>query len=379
MPSATHKWRSTLFHYATACSLIIGLLTGCSSDDSGSSPRYGGSSGGIPVVTKPIALTDLEESLTSVGTARALKSVSVYAETSGRVTGVAIDADMWVEAGTILLQLDDRDELLAVELAEVRLADAERMVRRYTTVNAQNTNIPESQIDDARAAVDSARITLEQARVTLDRRRILAPFAGHVGITEIDVGDRIDTNTLVTTIDDRSQLLVNFAVPEVYVERVSRGTPVAVKLWDAADKATYGEVVAVDSRVDINSRAFTARAAIDNSEDQFRPGMAFEISFAASRGKFLSIPDVSLQWGADGSYVWVANGDRAERREVQLVKRLTGNILIEGDLREGEQVIMEGVQAVREGAPLKVLSAAELDFNTRDQLLNSASQNASGL
>ena len=186
--------------------------------------------------------------------------------------------------------------------------------------------------------------------------RITAPFAGRVGITEIDVGDRIDTNTLVTTIDDRSLLLVNFSVPEVYVDRVTRGTPVNVRLWDAADAPVSGEIVAVDSRIDINSRAFIARAAIDNSADRFRPGMAFEISINASRGAFLSVPDVAVQWGADGAYVWVAEQGRAARREVRLVKRLAGAILIEGELAEGEPVVMEGVQSVRAGVALKPLS-----------------------
>ena len=183
-----------------------------------------------------------------------------------------------------------------------------------------------------------------------------------MGITEIDVGDRIDTNTLVTTIDDRSVLLVNFSVPEVYVDKVTRGTPVEVSLWDAADTPVSGEIVAVDSRIDINSRSFIARAAIDNVSDRFRPGMAFEISLNASRGAFLSVPDVAVQWGADGAYVWVAEGGRAARREVRLVKRLSGAILIEGDVQAGEPVVMEGVQAVRAGAAsLKVLSINELD------------------
>jgi RND family efflux transporter MFP subunit len=202
---------------------------------------------------------------------------------------------------------------------------------------------------------------LEQARVDLDRRRLTAPFSGRVGITEIDVGDRIDTNTLVTTIDDRSVLLVNFSVPEVYVDKVTRGTPVEVSLWDAADRPVSGEIVAVDSRIDINSRSFIARAAIDNASDRFRPGMAFEISLNATRGAFLSVPDVAVQWGADGAYVWVAEDGRAARREVRLVKRLSGAILIEGNVQAGEPVVMEGVQAVRAGASLKVLSVNELD------------------
>ena len=331
-------------------------LMGCNDSTGSAGSRYGGQVVAVPVTTVPAKLTDLRETLTSVGTARALKSVSVYAETSGRVTAVAIDADSAVAEDDLLLQLDDRDETLAVELATVKLADAERLVTRYTAVNARDANIPESQLDDARAAVDSARIALEQARVDLDRRRITAPFAGHVGITEIDVGDRIDTNTLVTTIDDRSLLLVNFSVPEVYVDRVTRGTPVNVRLWDAADAPVSGEIVAVDSRIDINSRAFIARAAIDNSADRFRPGMAFEISINASRGAFLSVPDVAVQWGADGAYVWVAEQGRAARREVRLVKRLAGAILIEGELAQGEPVVMEGVQSVRAGVALKPLS-----------------------
>ena len=340
--------------------LVAGLfgatLLGCSDSTGSAGARYGGQAAAVPVMTVPAQLTDLRETLTSVGTARALKSVSVYAETSGRVTAVAIDADTAVAEGDLLLQLDDRDEMLAVELATVKLADAKRLVTRYTAVNARDANIPESQLDDAKAAVDSARIALEQARVDLDRRRITAPFAGRVGITEIDVGDRIDTNTLLTTIDDRSLLLVNFSVPEVYVDRVTRGTPVDVRLWDAADAPVSGEIVAVDSRIDINSRAFIARAAIDNAADRFRPGMAFEISLSASRGAFLSVPDVAVQWGADGAYVWVADDGRAAKREVRLVKRLAGAILIEGELAEGEPVVMEGVQSVRAGVALKPLN-----------------------
>ncbi len=345
------------------CALLLaaGVLAACSDTSSSGAPRYGAQNAGVAVLTQPAALSDLRETLTSVGTARALKSVSVYAETSGRVTAVNIDADSAVQAGDLLLQLDDRDETLAVELASVQLADAERLVKRYIAVNTRDANIPESQLDDARAAVDSARIALEQARVDLDRRRITAPFSGRVGITEIDVGDRIDTNTLVTTIDDRSVLLVNFSVPEVYVDKVTRGTPVEVSLWDAADTPVSGEIVAVDSRIDINSRSFIARAAIDNAPDRFRPGMAFEISLNASRGAFLSVPDVAVQWGADGAYVWVAEDGRAARREVRLVKRLSGAILIEGDVQAGEPVVMEGVQAVRAGASLKILSINELD------------------
>ena len=359
LPDMAHR-HLHLFNTSLVTLVLFSALVGCTEEAAESRFTYS-QNAGVSVVTEPAKLTDLVETLTSVGTARALQSVNVFSDTSGRVTAVNINADQYVDTGDLLLQLDDRDERLAVKLANVKLADAKRLADRYTTVNARDANIPESQLDDARAAVDGARIALEQAEVALDRRRITAPFAGRVGLTEIDVGDRIDTNTLITTIDDRAVLLVNFSVPEVYVERVSRGTGVEVRLWDAADKAVSGEIIAVDSRIDVNSRSFIARAAIDNSADRFRPGMAFEISLAASRGAFMSVPDIAVQWGADGAYVWVAQEGVAARREVTLVKRMAGAILVDGDLVEDDQVVMEGIQSVRAGVALKVLTPSELD------------------
>lgn len=364
MPLTAGKSANSLFG-----ALILPLvLVACSDEQAVSGNPWTGNQQAIPVVLQPVTLLPLQELVQSVGTARALKSVSVYPETSGIVTDLTIEADRKVDSGETLLRLDSRDEQLAVELAEVKLKDAERLVQRYKTVNTVNTNIAESQIDEAQANLDTARIALAQAQINLARRSITAPFSGHVGITEIDVGDRIDTNSIVTTLDDRSQLLINFSVPEVYVRQVVPGMPVDVRLWDGAQQHFSGEIVAVDSRINEGSRAFIARAVIDNSDDRFRPGMAFEIALNVSRGSFLSVPDVAVQWGADGAYIWIDNEGKADRREARLIKRLPGVLLLEGNFVEGDLVVTEGVQAVRQGAQLRALNSDSLDGNIREEL-----------
>lgn len=375
MSTQTVAARKTLRHrtvrvFSLCIAVSAALLTACGSDAPGGSSSGRGFGGGrsVSVVAFPATTEQLSETVKAVGTARALKSVSLYAETAGLVTAINFDADQQVNAGDVLVQLDARDQELALKLAQVELADAERLVARYTSVNRQNTNIAESQIDEAQAAVDAARIALEQARVNLDRRQIKAPFTGRVGITDIDVGDRIDTNTLVTTLDDRSQLLVNFAVPEAYVGQVTPGTAVEVQMWDVGGRPFDGSIVAVDSRIDPSSRAFTARAGIDNASDRFRPGMAFEIGVNVTRGVYLSVPDVSVQWGADGAYVWIDNNGIANRRSVRLIKRLPNRLLLDTDIPEGTAVIAEGVQGVREGVALRVLDAADLDRDARAEL-----------
>jgi RND family efflux transporter MFP subunit len=230
-------------------------------------------------------------------------------------------------------------------------------------------------VDAAKLALEAARIAVDTAEVTLARRFIRAPFDGHVGITDIDVGDRVDANTMITTIDDRSTLLVNFSVPESFISQVTPGMSVSARLWESAQPAIQARVVAIDSRVNATSRAFVTQAGIDNSNDRLRPGMAFEMSLALSRGDYLAVPDVAVQWGADGAYLWVAaSGDaavpanKAERVEIQIIKRLGSALLIEADIAVGTLIIAEGVQSVRQGVALRLLDPSTLDGDARLEL-----------
>jgi len=328
--------------------LLLGVLNGCSdgqpkANSSRSTVRT------VPVVTTPAQRQALKETVTAVGTARAQHSVTLFPESAGIVTGVYFAADQLVDEGDILLELDDRDEQLGVSLAQVNLNDAERQVKRLLSVNRQSGNIAQSQIDTAQAQVDAANIALEKALVALDRRRVKAPFRGRVGITDIDPGDRVDTSTTVTTLDNRQTLLVDFSVPEAYTRQVSAGTAVSASRWHTQSQPYKGQVVAVDSRIDPQSRAFVARAAFNNDSDNLRPGMAFQISVDVSRGNFLAVNNASVQWGADGAYLWIIEQNRATRREVALVKRQGENLLIEADIAEGSAIVTEGVQAMREG------------------------------
>lgn len=359
---ATH-WRPV---WIVVVSIALLAALGCSQSDEPRDQPGRGFMRNVGVVTAPAQRELLRESVTAVGTARALKSVALYAESAGIVTALAVKPDTLVQAGEVLLQLDSRDEQLALRLAKVQLADAERLVSRYTSVNRKNANIAQSQIDTAIAAVEAARIAVEQAQLDLDRRQIVAPFSGRVGITDIDVGDRIDTSTLVTTLDDRTTLLVDFAVPELFVGQVKPGIDVDVELWNSGREAFGGQVVAVDSRINENSRAFIARAAIDNAEDDLRPGMAFEMSITVARGEFLTVPDVAVQWGADGPYIWIDDNGRAVKRELQLIKRLPNRLLIESDILPGTAVITEGVQAVRAGVTLDNLDPAAVGTPVED-------------
>jgi RND family efflux transporter MFP subunit len=326
----------------------------------------------ISVVAPAAFYENWQDKISAVGTTRAKYSVSIFPESDGVVTNLFFTPDQLVRKGDVLITLDDRDETLALELAHVQLADAKRLVDRYVTLNKQNQNLPESTVDEARLAYESAKIAVKTAELALERRRVRAPFDGHIGISDIDIGDRIDTATVVATLDDRSELLVDFAVPESFIGQVRPGVSVRAKRWESDAPAMTGSIIATDSRVNPATRAFTARAVIDNAADKLRAGMAFEVSVEVSKGQYLAVPDVAVQWGADGAYVWQAVDGRASRVPVQLIQRLEGRLLIDGSLKEGALIVAEGVQSVRQGVALRLLDGAALDEDARKILATPA-------
>ena len=368
---STQRYSERTLKFSILIPLLALFLTACGEE--ASDAKHGNRlEKATPVVAFSAEYEDLKDSLRAVGTARSLLSVTLYPESSGIVRQVNFQPDELVKEGAVLLELDSRDEVLAVELANVQLQDAERSLKRYTALNAANKNIPESTVDEARLALESAKVALNAAELALERRKVRAPFDSHVGLTDIDVGDRVETSTSITTLDDRSELLVHFAVPESYIAQVAPGTVIEARLWDSRQPPLIGEVVATDSRVDPTSRAFTARASLDNSNDLLRPGMAFEIAVNVSKGRYLAVPDVAVQWGADGAYLWRVIDGQAKRAAVNLVQRLEGKLLVEGEISEGDLIVAEGVQSVRQGSALRLLDADLLDQDARKILATPA-------
>ncbi len=348
--------------------LIYAFLSACSEPESDARADRRGARE-VPVVAETVTLDLRRTRIEAVGTARALQSVSVFAEAAGEVVAVNFQPGDKVSAGDVLVALDARDEALALRLAELRFGEAERLLNRYATANTNvQLTIPETTVDAATTALETARIERDLARLALERRSVTATFDGFVGITEVDVGDRIDTTTEITTLDNRSSLLVSIEVPEAFVRRIELGDPVELEVWSTDQVAAEGRIVDLGSRVDPVSRAFVARAEVPNPDDDLRPGMSFRVVLDLEDGSFPVVPELAVQWGADGAYVWAVEGTSAKRVPVRMVQREEGRVLVEGELKSGDQVVSEGVQSMREGAFLKIMDSAALARDAREVL-----------
>lgn len=327
---------------ATACALLV---AGCGDRAAEPVARRDTS---VRAIVAPLQFDRARTRVEAVGTSRALRSIELHPATSGEVVAVNFEPGQRVSRGEVLVALDEREEKLAVSLAKIRLEDAERLYDRYQRTGSSGAVLP-TVIDAARTAVEAARIELNRAQVALDYRSIEAPFSGFVGITDVDPGDRINPDTLITTLDDRSALLVSFEAPEALTGDVSVGDSVEISTWNSRSPTAFGEVVDIGSRIDPATRTFVARARVDNEADALRPGMSFRVSMNLKGTQYPVVAETGVQWGADGAYVWSIVDGKARRVPVSVVQRQQGEVLVEGDLDEGDLVVVEGIQRMREG------------------------------
>jgi RND family efflux transporter MFP subunit len=214
--------------------------------------------------------------------------------------------------------------------------------------------VTERELDDADTALRLAQVALREAKENKENRLVRAPFSGVVGFTEIEVGDRISPQTEITTLDDRAQLFVNFAAPELAVSYLMKKPDVQLQPWTDRTVSLAAQIGEVDSRVNTQDRTIRARALLDNKLDQYRPGMSFRVSLTVLGQRFVAIPEAALSWGTTGAFVWLSEDAKAKRVEVQVEQRMRGRILVSGDLRDGQPLIVEGIQGLRDGQALDI-------------------------
>jgi RND family efflux transporter MFP subunit len=194
--------------------------------------------------------------------------------------------------------------------------------------------------------------------VALERRTVEAPFDGVVGFSDVERGDRATETTLITTLDDPSAILIDFDVPEAVAGRVEPGDAVTATTWSFPGEPFTGTVTAVGSRIDPETRSLRTRARISNPDDRLRTGMSFEVQLDLPGEILPSMPEIALQWGREGSYVWTVRDGKVEREPVVVRRRTGGRVLAEAELTDDDVVVIEGTMRLRDGL---AVDAAALD------------------
>lgn len=311
--------------------------------------QRGGGDRSLPVIAEHASLMDEKTVVEAVGTGKSALGVSIYPAVSGEVADVLVRAGAKVTKGQVLVILDAERERLARDLAAVQVRDAQQLLDRYEKARPLGA-VAESEVDTARTALAEARIQLDQAEVNLADRTILAPFDGIVGIPQIEAGDRVDSSTILLTLDNIDSILVDFEVAETRFDNVRPGQSVRVETWSLPGEEFTGVVESIGSRIDPESRTFAVRARVPNPNGRLLAGMSFAVYVDIEGKQYPSVAEISVLWGDEGTYVWrIDDENKVSRVPVRVVKRTNGRILLDGGIAQGDLVVVEGVLRLRPG------------------------------
>lgn len=275
--------------------------------------------------------------LEAVGTLRAARGVELSVEVSGTVTEVAVTSGERVEAGQLILRLDDKVEQASLEsqIANVKLS---RLIHERESELVQRNSISQSQYDRSRADFDRARAQLAETRARLENKRIHAPFAGTVGIVHAKVGDYVEPGDRVTTLQDLTELEVDFTVPARHAPRLHPGLDIELRVGAFPRKSFTAKLRALDTRVDAGTRNLLLRATLEESTGLL-PGMfAHLVIDLAEPVELLTLPETAVTYSLHGDTVFVV-----EDSERGLVA--TPRVVRTGDSRSGRVAILEGLEA----------------------------------
>jgi membrane fusion protein (multidrug efflux system) len=275
--------------------------------------------------------------LGAVGTVKALRGVELSSQESGEVIAIPVESGDEVKAGDLLLRLNDKVELASRERQRANLELARLLYERDQQLVRQKS-IPQSQYDRSKADMDSGVAQLAETEARLENKRVHAPFDGTVGIVRIKTGDYIEPGTTITTLQDLSQLEVDFTVPARYFPQLHLGQQVHMRV-DAYPERSYSATLqAIDVEVDADTRNLLLRARLDENSGLL-PGMFAQIEVHLRAPQpLVTVPETAVTYSLHGDTVFVIEDREGALRAVPVIVQV-------GDTRDGRTAIVSGLQA----------------------------------
>lgn len=315
----------------------------------------GGGPGGHAMYAPAVSMVATQaaavgRTLDVIGEGRALKSVALVSEATGIVTEVNIEPGKQVSEGDVLLRLDDTEQRIALERARAQYPIAKDNAERYADL-VKNESASALEAEAAFNNYKAIEADLRAAEFAITQRVIRAPFDGVIGLTEIEPGDYVRAGDVVTSLDDTSSIVVEFAVPQETASSIAIGQKVTAQL--ASGACHEGAVTGIDSRIDAATRTLKIEATFDNEESAMLPGAVFSVSTTSEGEPAVSVPGLAIQWDRSGPFVWKRGPDgTALRAAVDILQRTDSTVLVKGEISPGDLIVWEGSDRVRSGLPL---------------------------
>jgi membrane fusion protein (multidrug efflux system) len=327
-----------------AVAIVLGAVFGFQAFKGMMIRKYMSAMGSPPqtVSTTKAAFSQWQPSIEAIGSLRAVKGSDLSLEVSGVVDSISFNSGDDVAAGTVLLKLRAEDDAAKLDSLKATAALNEITYQRDLK-QFKIQAVSQANLDTDAANLKNANAQVAQQQAILDKKTLRAPFAGHLGIRAVDLGQFIAAGTAVVTLQALDPVFLDFFVPQQAVAQVKLGQKVAVKVDAYKDQTLPGEISAVNPKVDPSSRNVQIRATLKNPDHRLLPGMYATVDIATGAPqRYITLPETAITYNPYGDTVYVVQNSGGADGKAALIARQT---FVTTGLTRGDQVaVLKGVQ-----------------------------------
>lgn len=319
-----------------------------------------------------------DSTLNAIGSVVAVNGVTVSADLPGLVDQISFQSGQRVNKDDVLVRLDTKEESAQLTAAQAQLQLKRVELKRAQEMLPQGV-IPRATYDQVSAEHQQAAARVGEVRASIERKIIRAPFAGTLGIRQVDLGQYLGGGAPIVSLQALQPVFVDLSVPQQQVGLLRVGASVQVTS-DSLAQPEVGRVAAVDSVIDEATRNARVRASFENRSLKLRPGMFVEAKLAQGASTpVITLPASAISYAPFGDSVFVVEDvkgpdGKTYRGVRQQFVKLSGSrgdqVGVTSGVKPGEEIVSSGVFKLRPGAAVtvnnKIQPANEAVVKTED-------------
>ncbi|MGH8127343.1 MAG: efflux RND transporter periplasmic adaptor subunit [Gammaproteobacteria bacterium] len=326
---------------------------------------------GAPQVTVSAASvkqTNWASELQATASLQAVQGAMLTPQLAGMVTDIRFHSGTEVKKGQLLVQLNDstqraqlQNDESALKLGKIKLAQQRTLYKQH--------NASQLALQEADTTYTQAQAAVSSDRATIAKLQIRAPFAGHLGLRQVSLGQYVGTTTAVVNLQQWNPIYAVFQVPQQQLAQLATGQQVVLSAAGLKQENFTGKITAVGAQVQSGTRNVQVQATFANPDAALRPGMYGEVTVKTGQArKVLAVPDSAIVYNTYGSYVYViAQGKQglvAKEQNVQTGDSRNGLTIVARGLKANERVVTSGQVKLHSGAAVTIAPAAASTPNT---------------
>ncbi len=305
-----------------------------------------------------------QPTLESVGSLRAVKGADLSLEVAGVVDAISFSSGDDVKEGAVLLKLrsdDDAAKLVSLQAT----ADLSELTYQRDLKQFKIQAVSQATLDTDAANLKNARAQVAQQQAILDKKTLRAPFAGHLGIRAVDLGQYLGAGTTIVTLQALDPIYLDFFLPQQAIDQIRLGQSVTVRV-DAFKEQTFaGEISAINPKIDTNTRNVQVRATLKNPDHKLLPGMYATVAInTGAPQNYITLPQTAITYNPYGDTVYVVEDKAAPAAgKPQRVARQTfvttgptrgDQVAVLKGVSEGETIVTAGQIKLHNGSPVLI-------------------------